>query len=340
MSVKTKIKTISWSALGLCCVVLLVAAMKSKDSKACASVEINIEGATQHKFIKKADVLTVLNQNNINAGKTLEDIDLRKAEKQLEQNAWIKDAELFFDNHQTLHVNISEREPIARVFTMSGNSFYIDSTGLRLPVNENATARVLVFTSFPSDKKILSKPDSLVLNDIKRLTQYISADSFLNEQTAQINITQQRTYEITPVVGNQIIRIGNADSLNEKFTKLMAFYKQVWNKVGFEKYSVIDVQYDGQVVAVRRGESYTISDTAKAMRQLKQADIKLNTVLNDTTYSAPISKTVTVEHVNDLSNKTAVKKPAKKANQSRNKNANSNKKKSSVKKPKAVMKKH
>ena len=185
MSVKTKIKTISWSALGLCCVVLLVAAMKSKDSKACASVEINIEGATQHKFIKKADVLTVLNQNNINAGKTLEDIDLRKAEKQLEQNAWIKDAELFFDNHQTLHVNISEREPIARVFTMSGNSFYIDSTGLRLPVNENATARVLVFTSFPSDKKILSKPDSLVLNDIKRLTQYISADSFLNEQTAQ-----------------------------------------------------------------------------------------------------------------------------------------------------------
>ena len=69
-----------------------------------------------------------------------------------------------------MHVNISEREPIARVFTMSGNSFYIDSTGLRLPVNENATARVIVFTSFPSDKKILSKPDSLVLNDVKTIS--------------------------------------------------------------------------------------------------------------------------------------------------------------------------
>ena len=97
---------------------------------------------------------------------------------------WIKDAELFFDNHQTLHVKIIEREPVARVFTVSGNSFYIDSTGLRLPVNENATARVIVFTSFPSDKKDLSKPDSLVLNDIKKSAQYISADSFLNEQTA------------------------------------------------------------------------------------------------------------------------------------------------------------
>ena len=87
---------------------------------------------------------------------------------------------------------------------------------------------LIVFTSFPSDKKILSAPDSLVLNDVKTISKYITADSFLNEQTAQINITQQRTYEITPVVGNQIIRIGNADSLHEKFTKLLAFYKQVF----------------------------------------------------------------------------------------------------------------
>ena len=69
------------------------------------------------------------------------------------------------------------------------------------------------------------------------------------------------------------------------------FINRFLHKVGFEKYSVIDVQYHGQVVAVRRGEGYTISDTAKAMRQLKQADTKLNTVLNDTTYSAPIAKT-------------------------------------------------
>src|SRR4029078_5491120 len=199
MSVKSKIKTISWSVLGLSCLVLLVSAIRTKDSKACAAIDVKIEGATQHMFIKKADAIEVLNQNNIRTGETLDDINLRKAEEQLKQNAWIKNAELFFDNHQTLHVNISEREPIARVFTIGGNSFYIDSTGLRLPVTENATARVVVFTSFPSDKKILSAPDSLVLNDIKTISKYIVADSFLNQQTAQINITQQRTYEITPV---------------------------------------------------------------------------------------------------------------------------------------------
>lgn len=350
MSVKTKIKTISWSALGLCCAVLLIAAMKTKSSKACSSINVKITGATQNIFIKKADVLDVLNQNNIHTGQTLSDIDLRKAEEQLEHNAWIKDAQLFFDNQQTLHVNISEREPIARVFTISGNSFYIDSTGLRLPVNENATARVIVFTSFPSDKNILSNPDSLVLNDVKTLTQYINANNFLSKQTAQINITQQGTYEITPVVGNQVIRIGNTDSLNEKFTNLLAFYKQVWSKVGFEQYSVIDVQYHGQVIAVRRGEGYTISDTAKAMMQLKRADSKLNTVLNDTTYSAPIPK-LNIDSLKILSARHETKKVttavAKKkiSNTGKNKITSSSKsqqiknKKTALKKPKAVMKK-
>lgn len=348
MSVKTKIKTISWSLLGLCCVVLLVAAMKAKDSKACSNIEISIDGATKNIFIKKADVVKVLSNSGINAGKALDDIDLKAAETALEKNAWTKDAELFFDNHQTLHVKITEREPVARVFTANGSSFYIDSSGMRLPVNANAMARLIVFTSFPSDKKILSKPDSLVLDDVKQIALHISADSFMNAQTAQINITSQRTYEIIPVVGGQVIRIGNAENMDEKLARLMAFYKQVFSKVGFEKYSVIDVQYKDQVVAVRKGEDYTVpSDTARALWQLKQSDIKLSKALTDTTYTAPISKPVKVDAPATIpaskvaERKPVAKKPVVKANKKTEKKTNSNNssKKQQERKPKAVMKK-
>jgi len=72
-----------------------------------------------------------------------------------------------------------------------------------------------MFTSFPSDKKKLSKPDSLVMDDVKHIAQYIQKDSFLMAQVAQIDITPQRTYEITPVLGDQLIKIGNADDLEE-----------------------------------------------------------------------------------------------------------------------------
>ncbi|MFT4153938.1 cell division protein FtsQ/DivIB [Parafilimonas sp.] len=348
MSVKTKIKTTIWSLLGLCCVALLVAAMKAKDAKACSNIEININGVVNNMFIKKVDVVDVLSRNSISAGQTLSDINLKNAEQMLEKNAWIRDAELFFDNHQMLHVHITEREPLARVFTVNGHSFYIDSTGMRLPVNENAAARLIVFTSFPSDKPVLSKPDSLVLDDVKRIAQYISADSFLNAQTAQVNITPQRTYEITPVVGGQLIKIGNGESLDEKFAKLMAFYKQVFSKSGFEKYSMIDVQYEGQVVAVRKGEGYTIpSDTAKAMQQLAKADMKLSKALSDTTYTASLSKPVKVDAPvaapapKFVERKPVTKKPVVKTNKKTVKNAdgNNNRKKQQERKPKAVMKK-
>jgi len=312
MSVKTKIKTIGWSALGLCCVVLLIAAMKSQQLKACKDVFIDIKGASEHVFVKKADVWNMLSVNDIKAGETLNDIDIRKVEEQLKENVWVKDAELYFDNNQVLHVKIYEREPIARVFTKQGNSFYIDSTGMRLPVTENAAARLIVFTSFPSDKKILSGPDSMVLADVKKITQYITRDSFLSDQVSQISIAPRGTYELIPVLGDQTIRIGDADSLEEKFQKLLAFYKQVWSKVGFEKYSVIDLQYHGQVVAVRRGESYTKSDTVKAMMQLAQADKKLNEVLRDTTYAAPTKKLNTDAAVHTTTKPVAEKKHSNK----------------------------
>jgi cell division protein FtsQ len=328
-------KTIGWSLLGLSCMVLLVAAMKSKGTETCRDIAITIEGATEHVFVKKADVVNVLSENNIHAGENLNDIDIGKLEGQLEQNAWIQDAELFFDNKQILHMKIFEREPIARIFPMQGSSFYIDSTALRLPISENAVARLIVFTSFPSDKKVLSKPDSLVLADVKKIALYIKQDSFLTAQTAQVNITQHGTYELIPVVGDQVIRIGNADSLDEKFTKLRAFYTQIWSKVGFEKYSVIDIQYHGQVVAVKRGQMNGASDTAKAVLQLAQAEKKLNQVLRDTLYAAPM-KQVSVDSVGAQTEKPVVGKKGSKTGATNRKEAEK-KNPSGDKKPKAVM---
>ena len=105
-------------------------------------------------FIDKKDVVTIIYkrwEGNFK-WKTTREFDLQKMEARLERDQWIKDAELFFDNKQVLQVKITEREPIARVITVSGNSFYIDSSCKRLPLSDKVSARVPVFTGFPSDK--------------------------------------------------------------------------------------------------------------------------------------------------------------------------------------------
>ena len=127
---------------------------------------------------------------------------------------------------------------------------------------------------------------------------------------------------------------------NQLFTKLFVFYKTVWSKTGFEKYAVIDVQYHGQVVAIKRGENYSMPDTAKAMRQLVKADSKLNRVLNDTMYAAPMKKTNADAGKHTSTKQIVSKAPVKKASRkvvrpTNNKTAGT--KNSDVKKPKAVM---
>ena len=78
-------------------------------------------------------------------------------ETELEKNVWIKTAELFFDNNEILQVTVQEREPVARVFTPRGTTFYIDNELAMLPLSEKFSARLPVFTNFPSDKKVLVK---------------------------------------------------------------------------------------------------------------------------------------------------------------------------------------
>jgi cell division protein FtsQ len=55
--------------------------------------------------------------------------------------------QLFFDNNEVLQVVIDEREPIARIFTVAGNSYYIDSSLERLPLSDKMSARLPVFTN-------------------------------------------------------------------------------------------------------------------------------------------------------------------------------------------------
>lgn len=271
MNWKKKAIQVLWVLAGIGVVVLLGAAMQQKNHKVCADVKIEITGAEKDMFIDEKDIMDILNSNDDVKGKEIATIDLRKMEEQLEKNPWVKNAELFFDNNdnkQVLTVSIEERQPIARVFTMQGNSFYLDTAATRLPLSDKVSARVPVFTSFPSDKKIMAQSDSLLMKDVIAIGKYIMNDSFWMAQTAQIDITPQATFELLPVVGNHVVALGKANDLENKLNRLYTFYKEAWLQNGINKYEKLDVQYSNQVVAVKRGTYQAIVDSAKAAQAM------------------------------------------------------------------------
>lgn len=260
-----------WVVLAAGVMALLVAAMSIKNRKACKGIDIKISGVKEYYFLNKQDVVQIITDGRISSlqGKAIAGFDLQRLETLLERNVWVKDAELFFDNNLVFHVNILEREPVARIITKNGYSFYIDSSGYRMPLSKKMSVRLPVFTGFPADIARPKSTDSSLMEDIKNVSQHILKNEFWMAQIAQVEIGDDKNFEMIPTVGNHIIRFGNGENYKNKFKRLFSFYKLVVSKTGFDKYSCINLQYDKQVVGTKKG-IITKIDSVQALKNIQE----------------------------------------------------------------------
>ncbi|HZI52060.1 MAG TPA: hypothetical protein VFD56_00035, partial [Chitinophagaceae bacterium] len=218
---------------------LLIAAVGKQKRNTCKDYAIIIKGNDENLFLSKTDILKTLKaatKGNVK-GQSKKFFNLLRLENLLEENEWIKDAQLYFDNKDVLHVSVLERQPIARIFSSGGKTFYIDDELQMMKISGKRTAVVPVFTGFP-DKKIQSKKDSVLLSDIKITAEFINKDSFWTAQVAQIDMKPSDAdasweFEMTPVVGNHIIKLGDSQNIVQKFNRLFIFYKEVLSRTGF-----------------------------------------------------------------------------------------------------------
>src|SRR5258708_40134831 len=106
--------TTMWVVAGAGMVVLLVAAVKKRDSEHCKGINVNIKGVNNNFFVDKKDIIdsiaSITESDPI--GESISSFNLKVMEAKLVKNIWVKKAELFFDNNETLQVNVTEREPV------------------------------------------------------------------------------------------------------------------------------------------------------------------------------------------------------------------------------------
>jgi cell division protein FtsQ len=139
---------------------------------------------------------------------------------------------------------------------------------------EDESARVPVFTGFPAAKK-LSRKDSALLQQVKSIAVYIYNNSFWNAQTGQVDITPEGKFEIMPVIGDHVIRVGRGDGIEKKLDRTLLFYKKVLANTGFNKYRILDVQFEGQVIGVHRGPVSAV-DSIQLQKNIEELLAKSN----------------------------------------------------------------
>lgn len=313
-----------WIIVGAGVMVLLVAAIRNRKEKVCAGYEISMAGGDGQWFMNKKEVVEILTNNGSISlkGRSLERFDLRKMEDKLQKNVWIRDAELFFDNNQVLQVKITERQPIARIFTATGNSFYIDSNCVKLPLSEKVAARLPVFTGFPSDKERIGKADSLLVQHIKQVSLFIQHDPFWMAQIAQTDILPDKRFEMMPMVGNHIIEFGDGSDYEKKFGRLLQFYKLVLSKTGMDVYDRLNVQFDRQVVCTKKGTYVARIDSAQAAKSIQRLATSAQRAMSDSATRQPMNGQGILSSVNNSPAKspTTEKPPISVANVSKRTN--------------------
>jgi cell division protein FtsQ len=184
----------------------------------------------------KSAVIEIITTKNIHKSS----VHLKALEFELNKIELVKKSDVFIDVNGTMVIDIEQRKPIARFID---NKFYLDEDGFVMPKSKYYSARVPVIKGYTNSQ------DQLDL--IYKLSNYIRDDKFLSQSATEILIDSNSNFSIKLRDYRFKILIGQLNNLDLKIKNFKAFYINASANQILNKYSVINLQFDNQVVCVK-----------------------------------------------------------------------------------------
>lgn len=257
-------KRINWRAIGIACawicslsglfVLMSFISIHKQDLK-CSNVKILIPGSKN--FIEREEIDAILREGEgVLIGRNLSQLNIQKIENKLRSNPYIGFAKVYFDMDGTLKIEVKQRKPVLRVINATGQDFYIDDEGLKMPMSSNFTADVLVATGKITEV-FGQRVDTLrtqLAKDLYRTAAFINQDTLWHNQIEQIYVNAQEDMELVPLVGDFRIILGDAHDLQPRMDNLKFFTINTLPNMGWDAYSTINIKYKDQIVGEKRKE--------------------------------------------------------------------------------------
>jgi cell division protein FtsQ len=211
-------------------------------------MEVIVKDTLNRPFIKSKDIVTLLRNVGLSPmGKKLTEINTGAIEEKLKENKLIKNVECYKTPQGNIKIEISQKTPILRIFSITG-SYYIDSEGgiMSLPASTFASY-VPVATGY-IDK-------GFATTKLYKFALFLHDNKFWDNQIEQIYVAPNQNVEITPRVGNHQIILGKLENYAENLEKLRIFYEKGLDKIGWNRYSVINLKFENQVVCTKKNNN-------------------------------------------------------------------------------------
>lgn len=256
--IKKFLHIIFWGLLITGVVIVLVLAERKHNETEISSFELMVENYSAGSLTDELELTAqIIEATDTLVGQRLGDIEPFIIHKVLDGNPYVKYADIKTGIDGRLKVVVRLRQAIVRVINFKGLSYYIDEEGWIMPVNTGFPSRVPVINGYIKDGmsqigKHKFHVDSLQQNNVAgkiyELAKYMKDDEFLNRMIGQVYITPQGELEIIPSIGDYTILFGTFDNKEEKFDKLLAYYREGAGKAGWIGYRSIDLRYKNQVI--------------------------------------------------------------------------------------------
>ena len=249
---KKALKIATWVGIAAWFVVVLGFVSSESDRVLCNRLDVILSDTLLHRFVTQTDVRRILEESDFQLqGYPLEEINTRELERSLEQNAYIKNAEVSSDISGRLEVNVEQRVPLVRIMPEGKGGFYLDTEMKILPLSEQYTPLILLASGhIPSPDK-----DREVTEDLGALFSfctYLQEHPLWKEQIVQIYVNKSGEYELIPRVGAHHILLGGLEMWEKKLRNLELLYKQGLSRHGWNRYETINLKYTNQVICTKR----------------------------------------------------------------------------------------
>ena len=214
-----------------------------------SGIEIVIMNNQDFYLIDQFEIQALLDkEQSVVLGTNFDQVDIKLLERQVEENPFVAEIDIFMSVTGVLGAKVSQAQPIGRLMSSRGPDQYIDVTGKLLPMNTDYTARVplISFAEYPQWESNLGEND--LGKQLMEFLIFINKDELWKAQIAQLAVSEENELTLWPQITKQLILFGPVDEIEEKFKKLKLFYKEVLPKKGWNTYSSINLKYKNQIV--------------------------------------------------------------------------------------------
>lgn len=184
--------------------------------------------------------LLIVNQQSV-TNKPKEIIDLNVLETALNSNPMIKEAQVYINVDGQLTAEINQKKPIARVSTNA--SYYVDHDGTFMPLSTNYSARVPLVTG------VVEKNN---LHNVAFVARKVQSDEFLKNNVVEIHQNENKSIDLRFRMDDFTIQLGSLKQLDKKINNLKAFYQKAMRDSTLNKYSVVNLRFDKQVICTKK----------------------------------------------------------------------------------------